>query len=216
MNSETARQQMISQQIRTWDVLDERVLEVLGRTPREAFVPEGDRDLAFADTEVPLPHGQCMMAPKVEARLLQELAIETGDEALEIGTGSGYLTACLARLAARVVSLEIFADLGEAAGARLTKHGIGNVEIRDEDATSAAIDARFDVVAVTASVPELSERFISLLKPGGRLFIVVGRAPVMEAVLVTRHADGSWTEKGLFETMLTPMINAEKPEPFVL
>jgi protein-L-isoaspartate(D-aspartate) O-methyltransferase len=216
MNYETARQQMISQQIRAWDVLDERVLEVLGRTLREAFVPETDRDLAFADTEVPLAHGQCMMAPKVEARLLQELAIEAGDEALEIGTGSGYLTACLARLAARVVSLEIFADLAESAGARLARHGIENVEIRDEDATSAAIDARFDVIAVTASVPELSERFIGLLKPGGRLFIVVGRAPVMEAVLVTRHADGSWTEKSLFETVLTPMINADQPEPFIL
>jgi protein-L-isoaspartate(D-aspartate) O-methyltransferase len=216
MNYDTARQQMISQQLRTWDVLDERVLDVLGRTPREAFVPEADRDLAFADAEVPLPHGQCMMAPKVEARLLQELAIASGDQALEVGTGSGYLTACLARLAANVLSLEIFADLGEAAAARLGQNRIDNVEIRDEDATTARIEERFDVIAVTASVPELGERFIELLKPGGRLFIVVGRAPVMEATLVTRHSDGSWTEKGLFETMLTPMINAGKPEAFVL
>lgn len=216
MNYETARRQMLNQQIRTWDVLDERVLETLRDTPREAFVPEGERDLAFADTEVPLPHGQNMMSPKVEARLLQELAIEPGDSGLEIGTGSGYLTACLGRLAESVLSLEIFPDLCEAAGDKLKRIGIGNAELRDEDATLADFDSRFDVIAVTASLPALSERFIRLLNPEGRLFVVVGRPPVMEAVLVRMHADGSWTEKSLFETMLTPMINAEEPEPFVL
>jgi protein-L-isoaspartate(D-aspartate) O-methyltransferase len=216
MNYETARRQMLNQQIRTWDVLDERVLEVLGDTPREVFVPAAERDLAFADIEVPLSHGQCMMAPKVEARLLQELAIRPGDSALEIGTGSGYLAACLGRLAASVVSLEIFPDLSEAAATNLRQVGIDNVEIRTEDATRASFDGRFDCVAVTASVPRLSERFIQLLKPGGRLFIVTGRAPIMEATLVTLHSDGSWTEQGLFETLLTPMINADVPEPFVL
>lgn len=216
MNFEAARQQMLSQQIRAWDVLDERVLHVLRETPREAFVPAGERDLAFADTEVPLPHGQSMMAPKVEARLLQELMIETADTALEIGTGSGYLTACLARLAESVVSLEFFADLSESAGARLAEAGIDNAALRIEDAMQATFDRQFDVIAVTASVPRLTDQFIRLLKPEGRLFIVVGRAPVMEATLVRRHADGSWTEKGLFETMLTPMINAGQPEPFVL
>ncbi len=211
MNYDSARQQMLSQQIRAWDVLDDKVLEVLGSTPREAFVPESERDLAFADTEVPLPHAQCMMAPKVEGRLLQELAIRPGDSALEIGTGSGYLTACLARLAASVSR-----DLIEAAAARLGRIGIDNVELRDEDATDARLDARYDVIAITASVPELGDRWIRLLKPGGRLFIVVGRSPVMEALLVRLHADGSWTERSLFETWLTPMINAERPEPFVL
>jgi len=189
---------------------------VLGHTPREVFVQESERDLAFADTEIPLAHGQCMMAPKVEARLLQELAIAPDDTALEIGTGSGYLTACLGRLAATVVSLEIFPDLSAAAGDRLSRIDAGNVELRVEDAMQAAIDTKFDCVAVTASLPHLGDRFIRLLKPGGRLFIVVGRAPVMEALLVTRHEDGSWTEKSLFETMLTPMINADEPEPFVL
>jgi len=216
MNYETARRQMLNQQIRTWDVLDERVLETLKDTPREAFVPAAERDLAFADTEVPLAHGQSMMSPKVEARLLQELAIEPGDSVLEIGTGSGYLTACLGRLAESVLSLEIFPDLCEAAGERLKRVGIANVELRDEDATRADFDSRFDVIAVTASLPALSERFIRLLNPEGRLFVVVGRPPVMEAVLVRMHSDGSWTEKSLFETMLTPMINAEAPEPFVL
>jgi protein-L-isoaspartate(D-aspartate) O-methyltransferase len=207
---------MLNQQIRTWDVLDARVLDALRETPRELFVPETERDLAFADTEVPLAHGQFMMAPKVEARLLQELAIEPTDTALEIGTGSGYLSACLGRLAENLVSLEIFADLSEAAGDRLDQVGVRNVVLKDEDAMQADFNGRFDVIAITASLPRLSEKFIRLLKPEGRLFVVVGRAPVMEAMLVRKHADGSWTEKSLFETMLTPMINAEIAEPFVL
>lgn len=216
MNYETARQQMLSQQIRTWDVLDERVLEILRGMHRELFVPDGERELAFADTEIPLPHGQCMMQPKVEARLLQELAIEPTDKALEIGTGSGYLTACLARLAEHVVSLEIFADLSDEAGEKLERTGVSNVELRDEDAMSARIEGRFDVIAVTASLPALPDRFIKLLKPGGRLFVVIGRLPVMEAMLVHAHADGSTTTKSLFETVLTPMLNADQPEPFIL
>jgi protein-L-isoaspartate(D-aspartate) O-methyltransferase len=216
MNYETARRQMLSQQIRTWDVLDARVLETLAEVPRESFVPESERDLAFADTEVPLAHGQNMMAPKVEARLLQELAIEPTDMALEIGTGSGYLAACLARLAESVVTLEIFTDLSEAAAANLARAGITNVSLRDEDATKADFDNGFDVIAVTASLPAHSERFIRLLNPEGRMFVVIGRPPIMEAVLLKKHADGSWTEKSLFETVLTPMINADLTEPFVL
>lgn len=216
MNYEAARRQMLSQQVRTWDVLDERVLGTLRQTPREAFVPESERDLAFADTEVPLGHGQWMMTPKIEARILQELAIEPTDVALEIGTGSGYLAACLSRLAGSVVSLEIFADLSESAGERLKRASIANVELRDEDAMHADFDTKFDVIAITASLPALSERFIRLLKPGVRLFVVVGRPPAMSATLVRLHTDGSWTEKSLFETLLTPMINADQPEAFVL
>ena len=216
MNYEIARRQMLSQQIRTWDVLDPGVLAVLQATPRELFVPESDRDLAFADAEVPLGHGQCMMAPKVEARLLQELAIESSDSVLEIGTGSGYLTACLSQLAGTVQSIEIFADLCRGAEANLDRAGITGVEIHNEDATVAALDSRFDVVAITASVPTLDDRWLRLLKPMGRLFVVVGRAPVMEARLIRMHADGSYSDKSLFETVLTPMINADQPEPFVL
>jgi protein-L-isoaspartate(D-aspartate) O-methyltransferase len=216
MNLDSMRQQMLNQQIRTWDVLDERVLGVLSETPREAFVPESETELAFADTEIPLPHGQCMMAPKVEARLLQELAIEPDDRALEIGTGSGYLTACLARLAGTVTSLEIFPDMTDAAADKLTELGIANATLTAEDALAARIDDRFDVVAVTASVPTLPDRFIEWLNPGGRLFVIVGRTPVMEARLITQHGDGGWTHTSLFETVITPMINADQSEPFLL
>jgi protein-L-isoaspartate(D-aspartate) O-methyltransferase len=216
MNFEIARRQMLTQQIRAWDVLDPRVLAVLESTPREDFVPERERDLAFADTEIPLPHGQCMMAPKVEARLLQELAIQPSDSALEIGTGSGYFAACMSRLARRVQSMEIFADLCSGARAKLAPAGIGNVEVINDDAMRATFDSRFDVIAVTASVPSLGERFVRLLNPGGRLVIVVGRPPVMEAMLVRKDVDGGVTEKSLFETLLPPMVNADQPRPFVL
>lgn len=207
---------MLAQQIRAWDVLDPRVLSVLESTPREAFVPEKERELAFADTEIPLPHGQCMMAPKVEARFLQELAVQPSDSALEIGTGSGYLAACIGRLARRVQSMEIFGDLCSSAREKLERAGIDNVEVLNDDAMRATFDTRFDVIAVTASVPSLGERFVRLLNPGGRLVIVVGRPPVMEAMLVRKDADGGVTEKSLFETLLTPMINADQPRPFVL
>lgn len=216
MNFEFARQQMLSQQIRTWDVLDQRVLDVVRDTPREAFVPESERDLAFADTEIPLANGQFMMAPKVEARLLQDLAIMPEDSALEIGTGSGYLTACLSRLASKVLSLEIFDDLSTTAGAALDQLGSNNIELRTGDALQASFKSQFDVIAVTASLPQLPEQFIRWLRPGGRMFVVVGQDPVMEALLVRLHADGSHTVDSLFETMLLPMINASEPDSFVL
>jgi len=207
---------MLSQQIRAWDVLDQQVLETLRNTPRELFVPAGDRDLAFADIELPLPHGQSMMTPKVEARLLQELAIRPDDSALEIGTGSGYLAACLGQLATQVTSLEIFPDLSALAAENLQNAGIRNVELRVEDATEANFDRKFDVIAITASVPVLTGQFTGLLNPGGRLFIVVGRAPIMQAMLIRLLDDGSLVEKSLFETLLTPMINATVNEAFVL
>lgn len=216
MNFETARNQMLGQQIRAWEVLDERVLDVLRRTPRELFVPEAERDLAFADVEIPLPHGQCMMNPKVEARLLQSLDVQPFERALEIGTGSGYLAACLSRLAHGVTSVEIFPDLSEAAGQRLTQIGCSNVELVVADALTLDFAGEFDAIAVTASLPTLDERFVRMLKRHGRMFVVVGQAPAMEARLVTMHAEGLRSEETLFETVLTPMINAEQPDPFVL
>ncbi|HEU4616828.1 MAG TPA: protein-L-isoaspartate O-methyltransferase [Gammaproteobacteria bacterium] len=216
MNLETARTQMLGQQIRAWEVFDARVLETLRETPRERFVPEEFRELAFADLEVPLAHGQCMMAPKVEGRLLQALQLESADRVLEVGTGSGYLTACLARLAGEVVTIDIFSDFVNQAEGRLAEHRITNVSFLTGDALSLARPAEFDAIAVTGSVPRVDEHFIRMLRPDGRLFIVVGRAPVMEARLVTMRANGKWTEESLFETVLTPLVNAEQPEPFVL
>ncbi len=213
---ETAKRQMLGQQIRAWDVFDERVLAAIDAVPRERFVPEEFRDLAFADVEIPLPHGQRMMAPKIEGRLLQALDLDPGDRVLEVGTGSGYLTACLAHLAGRVVSVEYFPDMVESARAKLAELPGLDVELAAADAMSLEHSAEFDAIAVTGSVPELDDHFVRMLRPGGRLFIIVGRAPVMEARLVRMHHGGRWTEESLFETLITPLINAERPEPFVL
>lgn len=216
MNFDIARDQMLAQQIRAWNVLDDRVLGVLHDTARETFVADADRDLAFADIELPIGHGQTMMTPKLEGRLLQALAVEPLDEVLEIGTGSGYMTACLARLGRHVHTVEIFEDLSTRAATHLDAAGISNIEFEVADGLSLATTRQYDVIAVTGSVPVLSEHFISKLKPRGRLFIVVGRAPAMEAELVTKHDDGTWTVSDLFETDLAPLINADMTEPFVL
>lgn len=216
MNLEAARSQMLAQQIRAWEVLDERVLDVLRDTPREQFAPEEYRDLAFADMEIPLGHGQSMMAPNVEGRLLQALQIQPADEVLEIGTGSGYLAACLAKLAGKLMSVDIFSDFTADAAENLRRVRISNVEIQTADAMSLSFRDQFDAIAVTASTPDLTSHFIDMLRPHGRLFIVVGRAPVMEARLIEKSTRGDWTEQSLFETLLTPLINAEASEPFVL
>lgn len=216
MNLEEARSQMLRQQIRAWEVLDDRVLEALGATPREHFVPPEYADVAFADLEIPLAHGQHMMAPSVEGRLLQSLQIEPMERVLEIGTGSGFVTACLARLADSVVSVDIFEEFINAAGPKLERAELANIELRAADGLALDYESEFDAIAVTGSVPELDERFIRMLRPGGRLFLVTGRAPIMEAQLVTLHAYGNWTRQSLFETLLTPLVNADTPPPFVL
>ena len=185
MNLEAARAQMLGQQIRAWEVLDDRVLDAIARTPRERFVPEGYRDLAFADSEIPLAHGQAMLAPKIEGRLLQALQVEPSDEVLEVGTGTGYLTACLAQLTERVCSVDIFPEFVASARANLAAVGLSNVELETADAMDLDLPGRFDAVAVTGSLPSLDDRFVRMLKPQGRLFVVVGRAPVMEARLIT-------------------------------
>jgi protein-L-isoaspartate(D-aspartate) O-methyltransferase len=214
---EQARFNMIEQQVRPWDVLDQRVLDVMSNTPREAFVPENYRLLAFADTNVPLGHDQVMMAPKLEGRMLQALGIQPGDSILEVGTGSGYLTACLARLGNHVTSIEIFPEFSETAAAVLSAHGIRNVTLQQGDAANG-IDSgtRYDVIAVTASDPVNREQFHANLAIGGRLFLILGKPPVMEAVLVTRVDEAGWTRESLFETALPPLINAYAPQRFVL
>jgi len=216
MNIEQARTQMIEQQVRAWEVLDDRVLDTIQDVPREDFVPYRYKNLAFADANIPLPHGQSMMTPKMEGRLLQALDISSADAILEIGTGSGFLTACLARLGGSVLSVDLYPDLTQQAAARLKRLNIQNVTMESWDATKGEIPKRFDVIAVTGSIPEYDERFHNALKLGGRLFITVGTGPVMEALVVTRVADTEWTREALFETVLPPLVNAARPERFVL
>jgi protein-L-isoaspartate(D-aspartate) O-methyltransferase len=216
MNFEIARTQMLGQQLRAWDVLDERVLDVVRATPRELFVAEPDRELAFADTEIPLGHDQLMLSPKIEGRLLQALQVEPVDDVLEIGTGSGFLTACLARLGGRVTSVEIFSDFVATAGARLAELGVRNVELETADGLASSYSGAFDAIAVTGSIPNLTEHFIRMLRPHGRLFVVVGRPPIMEARLITMQPGGQWTQQSLFDTVIKPLIHADQPEPFVL
>jgi protein-L-isoaspartate(D-aspartate) O-methyltransferase len=211
-----ARVNMIENQIRAWAVLDQRVLDVIGGTPREDFVPPAYRELAYADTEIPLGHGQAMMAPKVEGRLLQALEVRPSDSVLEVGTGSGYLTALLARLARQVWSVEIFSEFTAAAGERLAAHGIRNVVLETGDAARGwEQHGPFDVIALTGSLYTLPESFARSLKVGGRLFAVLGEAPAMEALLVTRRSDEAWARESLFETVLPPLVNAPRRSRFV-
>lgn len=215
MNFENARAQMVEQQVRAWEVLNDRVLDVLRTLPREAFVPQRYEKLAFADTSIPLPHGQCMMTPKMEGRLLQALELRPDDSILEIGTGSGFLAGCLARLGGNVVSADIYPDFTEQAAPRLKKLGIQNVTLECWDATQMDMQNRFDAIAVTGSIPEYETRFERALRVGGRLFIIVGEEPVMEALLVTRLTETEWNRDIRFETVLTPLVNARKSEKFV-
>jgi len=215
MNLEQARYNMIEQQIRPWDVLDDRVLGVLSATPREEFVPAQYRALAFTDICIPLANEQCMMPPKLEGRLLQSLAILPDDEILEIGTGSGYLTACLARLGRSVHSIDLFPDFTEAARERLAQHTIDNVTLETGDAGAGwDSDNRYDVIAVTGSLPLLHQGFRALLKPNGRLFVIVGQPPIMQALLITRVGDQEWNSESLFETAIPALQNAPRPENF--
>ncbi|RPI62603.1 MAG: protein-L-isoaspartate O-methyltransferase [Lysobacterales bacterium] len=216
MNFEVARTQMLTQQLRAWEVLDDRVLRAFAETPREDFAPREYRDLAFADIEIPIGHGQTMLAPSVEGRILQALQVERIDDVLVVGTGSGYLTASIARLAKHVTSIDIFPDFVAAAAPKIAACGIRNVELKVADALTLSDRDRFDAIAVTSSLPELDPRFIEMLRTQGRLFVVVGRKPAMEAQMLTLQPDGTTTTASLFETVLTPLINAERPEPFVL
>ena len=211
-----AREAMVEQQVRPWDVLDTRVLEVLAQLPREAFVPAPYRALAYADLALPLDHGQEMLKPVVEGRVLQALALRPGDSVLEVGTGSGYLTACLGRRAREVVSLELYPDLAEAARARLAAHGLdGNVRVETADALQAQTDRRFDAVCVTGAVDAIPARFLEWLAPGGRLFVVQGRAPAMSAVLVRNEVNARRIDS-LFETELPYLVGAAPAPEFHL
>jgi protein-L-isoaspartate(D-aspartate) O-methyltransferase len=211
----SARRQMIEQQVRAWDVLDAAVLAVMERVPREEFTPPAYRDLAFADMCVPLGHGQAMLSPMLEGRVLQSLAIQPEERALEIGTGSGYFAACLGGLARQVRSLEIFPDLADAARDSLVRTGVGNVTVETLDAMTLASDGAYDVIALTASLPARDPRFERALAVGGRMFVVVGEGPVMEARLVTRIGPDEWLRESLFETAIDPLVHAARPSRFV-
>jgi len=211
---EQAREQMVEQQVRAWDVLDTRVLDVFRRVPRELFVPEEHRYLAFADVEVPLPHGQHMLRPNVAGRLLQALELTGSERVLEIGTGTGFFAACLAAVSANVRSIEIFPDLMERAKANLSSLNVRNVEVVAGDATKVESDVKYDAIAVTASLPLYDERFQRQLAIGGRLVVVVGERPIMDARLIRRMSDDAWVTESLFETVLDPLINARRPQEF--
>ncbi|MEJ2361072.1 MAG: protein-L-isoaspartate O-methyltransferase [Gammaproteobacteria bacterium] len=217
LNWQEARENMVLQQIRTWDVLDQRVLDLLEVMPREDFVPDPYRKLAYADMRIPLGHGEVMMPPVVEARMLQALDIQSHDTVLEIGTGSGFVTALLARLARHVHSVEIHPRFTETAGEILASHGIINVTLHNGDAARGWTECgQVDVLAITGSLPILPEVFQLSLNPGGRLFAIVGDAPAMEAVLITRLDNGEFRRESLFETDLPALRNAYQPNRFVL
>jgi protein-L-isoaspartate(D-aspartate) O-methyltransferase len=215
MDTDFARQQMVDQQVRAWDVLHPDVLQVLKNIPREQFVPTGYEALAFADTEIPIGHGQFMMTPTLEGRLLQALKPTSSDKVLEIGTGSGFLAACLARLSDSVTSVDIHDDFLAAAKVNLEDTGIGNVTLLSMDAMQKLPDEKFDVVAITGSIEDFDPRFVDALNPGGRLFVVVGTGPAMDARLVTRTGDNDWQSESLFETVLAPLVNGSKPPQFL-
>jgi protein-L-isoaspartate(D-aspartate) O-methyltransferase len=213
MQLEDARQQMIYHQIRPWDVSDNRVLETLGNVPRERFVPEQFRELAFADTAIPLPCGQTMLKPIIEGRMLQNLAVNPNDKVLVIGTGSGFLTACVARLGGQVISIDIHRELVEIAAAKIAAEQIHNVELQTEDYNNFHASSQFDRILVAGSMPIFDARLPEWLQPGGKLVMITGEAPAMEVELITRD-ENSYLRENIFETVVQSLENVVTPEEF--
>ncbi|MSQ64310.1 MAG: protein-L-isoaspartate O-methyltransferase [Betaproteobacteria bacterium] len=221
MNLELARSNMVEQQIRPWEVLDQGVLDLLYTVPREEFVPLSCRNLAFSDMEIPIGEGEKMWPPKLEARVLQELAPKRSDRVLEVGTGSGYFTALLAHRSAHVYSVEIRPALAAFGKANIVRHGLDNVTLATGDGASGVprefpYGGPFDIVVLTGSVPLLPKGLLDALAPGGRAFAVVGEAPVMSAKIITCTAPGALHTVELFETLLAPLANCEQPRRFTL
>ena len=217
MNFRQARFNMVEQQIRPWEVLDRAVLDLMERAPREAFVPDEYRRLAYADTAVPIGHGEVMLSPKVEGRLLQALRIGPEERVLEIGAGSGFLTWLLAQCAAHVTGIELKPALAEGARANLAAHRVGNATVEVGDGRHGwERDAPYDVITVGGSVPVREAAFEEQLTIGGRLFVVIGTAPTMEAMLVHRTGEREWIRESMFETVLPPLAGAVAPRRFVL
>lgn len=217
MNFEQARLNMIEQQIRPWEVLNQNVLDLIAEIHREDFIPEEYRQLALADTQIPLPHGQVTMTPMVEARLLQSLNIQSGGRILEIGTGCAYLTALLAKSGRQVTSVDIYREFTRQASQKLARYNINNVTLETGDAIQGwSKSSPYDVIVVTGSVPVLEPCFQEQLTTGGRLFVITGESPVMEALLITRIGDNEWSREVLFETDLPALIGAPQPQRFTL
>jgi protein-L-isoaspartate(D-aspartate) O-methyltransferase len=216
MNVEQARFNMIEQQIRPWDVLDQDVLSLLALVKREDFCPPAYRAMAFVDTELPLPGGQCMLAPKVEARLLQELHVRKHEQVLEIGAGSGHMAALLARRAQHVITLEIDAELAGFAASNLKRVGVMNAEVRHADgAHGLAEEAPFDVIVLSGSVAEVPAPLLLQLKLGGRLVAIVGQLPIMRAVLTTRSGERAYASVDLFDTVAPRLKSFDEPSRFI-
>jgi protein-L-isoaspartate(D-aspartate) O-methyltransferase len=215
MDTVAARRQMVDQQVRTWEVLDGRVLDAVGAVPREAFVPPAYAQLAFADAPIPIGFGQTMLAPKMHGRILQALGVNPGDSVLEIGAGTGYLSACLALLAAKTRAVDIHPEFIESAKRNLARIAQARVDLEVRDAFAAAPLGEFDAIAVTGSMPAYDPRFERCLAVGGRLFAVVGESPVMEAILVRRTDAAEWIRESLFETVIEPLIGAPAAARFV-
>ena len=215
MNVEHARHAMIEQQVRPWDIVDLQVLAAMSAIPRENFVPPTYRDLAFADTALPIGHGETMFKPVLEGRMLQGLKLQPNDEVLEIGTGTGFITACLARLCRSLVTVDLHADFIAAAKIRLAELDLNNVRFEQADALAFDPGQQFDAIAVTGAVTEVPPSFLNWLRPGGRLFIIRGQSPVQEAVCLTRTAQGFDTES-LFETDIPYLTGAQPVDRFSL
>ena len=215
LNIEQARFNMVEQQVRPWDVLDFRVLETLRCVRREAFVPRGLVNQAFSDVMLPLDHDQFMMSPVVEGRMLQALAVQESERVLEIGTGSGFVTACLAKMGRHVTSVELFGSLSEQAQRVLVEQGCTNITLETGDASQGWNDRHtYDVIAITGAMDALPEEYKRKLNIGGRLFVVLGREPAMCAVLFTREAENVWREENLFETSLPYLVDAVPVKKF--
>lgn len=214
MNTEFARRQMIDHQVRAWDVLNARVLDVFARVPRERFVPQQYSKVAFADITIPLAHGEQMMTPTVEGRMLQALDVHPGENVLEIGTGTGFTAACLAGMGGNVTSIDIHRDFVEGASSVLDELALGGITLENRDGSVLPTEKQYMAIAVTGSMPLLEPSYRKALAVGGRLFVVLGKPPAMEAVLITRVGENQWFRESLFETCLRPLANAKQPPTF--
>ncbi|MDZ7893084.1 MAG: protein-L-isoaspartate O-methyltransferase [Rhodoferax sp.] len=215
MHSNQARFNMIEQQIRPWNVLDLQVLELLGTIHREDFVPEAHRALAFADTEIPLPAGQCMLAPRLEARMLQDLMVQPHETVLEVGAGSGFMAALLAHRARQVLTLEIVPELAAMARSNLTKAGLSNVTVREADGSKlGASEGKFDVIVLSGSVGQVPQDLLQHLTIGGRLGVIVGDDPVMQCTIVTRTSETGFRTSATWETVVQRLQGFAEPARF--